>query len=504
MATYVPATPTTPVNVHAFGAVGDGVHDDTVAIQAAINAASAGLGGVVYLPPGGYRTSAPLTLTTDSISLVGAGVDNAGGHGTQLLPDGSFDAIVIGTLNSVAAGQCRVENLTIAYTGTPTAGAAIHTYSGLNLFRRLWIANAYEAIRFEGGAVAATYCEDIWAPSVVGPYGFYWIQAPGGGKCVRCFVGPQSDNTALAAFAIDTGSGSVTLDQCVAIGAFYSVAVLNTQNGTAPANIWVRKFSADGIPAGIPFYLAAGTMIDLDTCWSDGGQHHVYVGPAGAQNLRILNCNFQYAQEDGIYVATATTPYDIVLTIEGSTICNSGISASATYSDITLAGGTNQVLISHTMHAVATGSSALHAINIGPDIDYWFVDACDVHSVSGTAIVSQSVSGAQKAANNLGFNPVGPITPPASPFVSGTVYQNTAFVDYTIYQPAYATASGTAGTVAVALGPASTPPTIFTKQIPGTTSSAAPDLVEIRVPAGWYYSFTASAATLATATVMGE
>ena len=67
-----------PFNVRAFGAVGDGVHDDTAAIQAAIDAASAGLGGVVYLPPGGYRTSAPLTLPTDSISLVGAGVETRG------------------------------------------------------------------------------------------------------------------------------------------------------------------------------------------------------------------------------------------------------------------------------------------------------------------------------------------------------------------------------------------------------------------------------------------
>jgi hypothetical protein len=44
-------------NVLAFGATGDGHTDDTAAIQAALNAASARGGGVVYLPPGTYAIS---------------------------------------------------------------------------------------------------------------------------------------------------------------------------------------------------------------------------------------------------------------------------------------------------------------------------------------------------------------------------------------------------------------------------------------------------------------
>jgi hypothetical protein len=44
----------------AYGAKGDGTTDDTAAIQAAFNAAPAG--GVVYLPEGVYRTSAPLVV----------------------------------------------------------------------------------------------------------------------------------------------------------------------------------------------------------------------------------------------------------------------------------------------------------------------------------------------------------------------------------------------------------------------------------------------------------
>lgn len=44
----------------AYGAKGDNVTDDTAAIQAALNACP--MGGIVYLPAGAYRTSAPLTI----------------------------------------------------------------------------------------------------------------------------------------------------------------------------------------------------------------------------------------------------------------------------------------------------------------------------------------------------------------------------------------------------------------------------------------------------------
>ena len=60
-------------DVRDYGAVGDNTHDDTSAIQAAINAAGATHGGVVFLPPGTFKISAALTVGYQNIIIRGSG-----------------------------------------------------------------------------------------------------------------------------------------------------------------------------------------------------------------------------------------------------------------------------------------------------------------------------------------------------------------------------------------------------------------------------------------------
>jgi hypothetical protein len=59
------------LNVKDFGAVGDGVEDDTSAIQAAINAVPTA-GGIVFIPAGHYKLTNKLTVKS-SLTLRGAG-----------------------------------------------------------------------------------------------------------------------------------------------------------------------------------------------------------------------------------------------------------------------------------------------------------------------------------------------------------------------------------------------------------------------------------------------
>jgi hypothetical protein len=61
------------VNVKDFGAVGDGVADDTAAIQAAFNFIPAS-GGEVIIPKGTYILSSTLNISNKPISIFGAGI----------------------------------------------------------------------------------------------------------------------------------------------------------------------------------------------------------------------------------------------------------------------------------------------------------------------------------------------------------------------------------------------------------------------------------------------
>jgi hypothetical protein len=62
------------VSVKDFGAVGDGVTDDTVAIQAAINSNAGFL--AVYFPSGTYKITAQITISNDRVMLYGNGASS--------------------------------------------------------------------------------------------------------------------------------------------------------------------------------------------------------------------------------------------------------------------------------------------------------------------------------------------------------------------------------------------------------------------------------------------
>lgn len=61
------------VNVKSYGAVGDGVHDDTTAIQTAINYAQSQLGNsaIVYFPRGEYKVTSTLHVDIQRVNMLG-------------------------------------------------------------------------------------------------------------------------------------------------------------------------------------------------------------------------------------------------------------------------------------------------------------------------------------------------------------------------------------------------------------------------------------------------
>lgn len=98
------------VKATAYGAKGDGASDDKTAIDAAIAAADAAGGGIVFFPAGTYRISAPISLKT-SVTLLGAGsgesvieIDHATNDAIDVSAGSQGDTAIIRWLG-IVAGQ---------------------------------------------------------------------------------------------------------------------------------------------------------------------------------------------------------------------------------------------------------------------------------------------------------------------------------------------------------------------------------------------------------------
>lgn len=100
----------TAVNVRYFGAKGDGVADDTAAIQAAIDYAFDSGSMRVYVPAGTYKITSPLLLRSSyDSSVIGQRVWD--GHGVELFGDHKSTSII----RKDGAGTWR-ENADASYT----------------------------------------------------------------------------------------------------------------------------------------------------------------------------------------------------------------------------------------------------------------------------------------------------------------------------------------------------------------------------------------------------
>lgn len=98
-----------PTNVKDYGAVGDGVTDDTAAIQAALTAS-----GSVYLPPGDYKVSATLTRS-GALSLRGAGTRRSRLIFTSTAT-GNGITVTLGADSGIRQ-TCQVEDLAVLTQG---------------------------------------------------------------------------------------------------------------------------------------------------------------------------------------------------------------------------------------------------------------------------------------------------------------------------------------------------------------------------------------------------
>lgn len=126
------------VSVKEFGAVGDGVSDDTAAIQAAITAT---YGGSVFFPAGTYKVTSTISVTNE-VSLIGAG---------RYLSKILWTSATLSIFNVSTTNPIQVEKMAFIGPSTPTTGYVFRlssnsTHNAFSIFRDLLFSSCYIGI----------------------------------------------------------------------------------------------------------------------------------------------------------------------------------------------------------------------------------------------------------------------------------------------------------------------------------------------------------------------
>lgn len=136
----------------AYGAVGDGITDDTAAIQAAI---TANPGKVIYIPPGDYFVSSTITIRTSKTNIMGSGqgsttIKRSGDYGDTFFFTGNDSTGFIPL-------DVGISRLSIESSGLTTSGAHIRFRgcSRIDVFS-IFLQQGFIGFKLEG-CTAATF-----------------------------------------------------------------------------------------------------------------------------------------------------------------------------------------------------------------------------------------------------------------------------------------------------------------------------------------------------------
>ena len=388
-ATPSPAAAVGPVfNVSDYGATGDGVTDDTAAIQAALNAAFSAGGGVVSLPGGVYATSAALVIPGSNVVLRGAGWNTI----IQPQAGATYDAVTLplppnNTVTGYVAQYVGIGDLMIDcshMTGTVVGqGNGIHFFGA----RYSWVDNVY-------------------------------IQ--------------NCPNIALCCDANSTDSGYINVFSRIKT-ANCAMSFYMAHESSTICNSVFEGFNAT-LAAAQPLF---GSMTAANSIYLSSGRHNIYgcrFGGSGTQNQAAIRAT--NGQSTRIMMNSFDTIANSVLYAPGGNVqfCYNELINPASAGGnpaLSLVNG-NNVIVGNVIDG-GGGTHYTYAVleNAAPNprniiADNWFPAGL-------TGMFSLASGSTTRISGNAGYNPVGHLAnQPAVPATT-VAYTNTSGVDCMVY-----------------------------------------------------------------------
>lgn len=188
------------VNVKNFGAVGNGVANDTAAIQSAINSI-ASTGGTVFFPEGTYN------VTSLNLNFKGIKLQGSGWVGTKLQGIQNNLKIV-----NITSDFCGIEDIQVGFSGpTPTTIASVCVYTkGHNtVLSNFRIYNTGVGIFLDNATIAILDNFYIETFSQAGLYIDHWIDVYCNNFVIQASVGKNFGK--LACIYVINGSDAILM-----------------------------------------------------------------------------------------------------------------------------------------------------------------------------------------------------------------------------------------------------------------------------------------------------
>jgi hypothetical protein len=327
-------------NVKAWGAKGDDSTDDTAAVQACIDAVGDATGGIVYFPPGTYRTTSVLTVDQSNIWLMGSGVtachiflDNA--TAVAVIADGSG----VGGISNFALTDMTISCfLKPGLTRTAGKGLEIHNVGTVRVenvainhgWDSLYLNQCYSGIfrnvviDEDAVAIGGTSTGVFIANSISNLFD---------GVTVGC-----DTSTGVTGWDINGGVDTLMMRGCGVQGTsnfLYGIRTRNSVGASDPPQ-WVRisdTFIEVDDATGVGIALGACRDVEFNDCYVKGGA--VGIDNTGsARHIRFHGGIVQLAQTYGVLL-DAADGFDM----EGTLVTDNGQAANNTYAGIIVAGG---------------------------------------------------------------------------------------------------------------------------------------------------------------------